>query len=258
MSRPRGVGLALSGGAVRGIAHIAVLEVLEEEGIPVTAIAGTSAGAIVGSLYAAGMPLERMKELAFAAEWKKIFRLAVPKRGLIYSDGISAFLNGILPVRSFSEMKIPFAAVATDLQTGEKVNLTAGSVARAVQASCCLPVVFAPTVIGGRALVDGGVVSNLPVETARKTLRSPRVVAVHVNAKEMGPERYDNILKVAVQVSNLWATQNVREESAQADVFIPVSAAGIAVYDMRKVRESYRRGRRAARARIPAIKDLLA
>lgn len=257
MTRLRGVGLALSGGAVRGLAHIAVLEVLEEEGIPVTAVAGTSAGSIVGGLYAAGVPLERIRHLAVTAGWKKIFRLSFPKKGLLESDGIAAFMKANLPVRRFEGLTLPFAAVATDLRTGEKVSLTTGSIARAVQASCSLPVVFAPTVIRGRPLVDGGVVSNLPVETARKELGAGKVVAVDVNARERGPERYDNILKIALQVSTIWATQNTREEAELADLVVSVDASGIAPYDTRKTVELLSRGRRAARARIKAIQELL-
>lgn len=257
MARLRGVGLALSGGAVRGLAHIAVLEVLEEEGIPVTAVAGTSAGSIVGGLYAAGVPLSRIRHLALTAGWKKIFRLSLPQKGLLESDAIADFMKEILPVRRFADLSLPFAAVATDLRTGEKVSLTTGSIARAVQASCSLPVVFAPTVIRGRPLVDGGVVSNLPVETARNELGAEKVVAVDVNASERGPERYDTIFKIALQVSTIWATQNTREEAELADLVVPVDASGIAPYDMRKTGELLSRGRRAARAQIRAIRKLL-
>ncbi len=164
------IGLALSGGAARGIAHIAVLDTLELEGIPIHAIAGTSAGSIIGALYAAGMPLLEIKRIILKTTWTDILKFNVPRRGLISSEGIYRFMDSILPVKKFSSLLFPFAAVATDLRTGEKVSITTGSVARAVQASCSLPVVFTPTEINKRLLVDGGVVSQIPVRTAREEL----------------------------------------------------------------------------------------
>ena len=97
---PPAVGLALSGGAVRGVAHIAVLETLEEEGIPVHAVAGTSAGSIIGALYAAGMPLSEIRRIALRTKWNKIFKFTIPKMGLISSDGLYAFMEEILDRKS--------------------------------------------------------------------------------------------------------------------------------------------------------------
>lgn len=257
MSVADGVGLALSGGGVRGIAHIAVLEVLEAESIPVRAIAGTSAGSLVGVLYAAGIPLRDIRRLALETGWKKFLRPTFPKRGFISSNGIGAFLHEILPVKRFSSLRLPFAAVATDLRTGEKVSLTGGSLSRAVQASCSLPVVFTPTPVGGRLLVDGGVASMVPVRTVREEMGVEKVVAVNVNDNAIGPREYDSLLKIAIQASLLWATRNAREEGNLADVLIPVSASGIALYDLSKADELLLRGRRAVEALMPDIRKLV-
>lgn len=251
------VGLALSGGAVRGIAHIGVLEVLEQEGIPIHSIAGTSAGSIIGALYAAGMPLPDIKRIALKTKWNSIFKLTVPKMGLISSEGIYAFIKDILPVKKFSELKIPFAAVATDLKTGQKVSITTGSIAKAVQASCSLPVIFTPTKVGGKLLVDGGVASQIPVRTAREELRASIVIAVDVNYRSLESNRYDNLLKIAAHLSMIMAARNAREEEKFADIVIPVNAKGIALYDLAKAQELLRRGRSAAEDKIPAIKALL-
>jgi NTE family protein len=249
-----GVVLALSGGAARGIAHIAVLEVLEREGIPVKAVAGTSAGSIIGALYAAGVSVEEMKRIALETGWKTFLRPTLPTRGLIPSRTIYSFVKDVLPVRKFSQLRMPFAAVATDLRTGDRVNLRSGSLARAVQASCSLPVVFTPTTVGGRLLVDGGVTSMVPVRTARDERGGRTVIAVNVNSRAVGPERYDSLLKIAVQVSNLWATRNSREEERLADVVIHVSASGIPLFDLRKARELLRRGRKAAERKVNVIR----
>ncbi len=251
------VGLALSGGAVRGIAHIGVLEILEQEGVPIHCIAGTSAGSIIGALYAAGVPLSEIRRIALKTKWKNVFRLTVPKMGLISSEGIAAFLEDILPVKKFSSLRIPFSAVATDLKTGDKVSITSGSIAKAVQASCSLPVIFTPTKVGGKLLVDGGVASQIPVRTVREELGASIVIAVDVNYRSLESNRYDNLLKIAAHLSMIIASRNAREEERFADIVIPVNAKGIALYDLAKAHELLRRGRSAAEEKIPEIKALL-
>ena len=170
MPRPsaRTIGLALSGGAARGIAHIAVLDVLEQEGIPIHAIAGTSAGSVIGALYCAGMPLSQIKRLLLNTKWKDILKLTIPKQGLISSDGIYEFMESVLPIKKFSELPLPLAVVATDLKTAEKIVITSGSIAKAVQASCSVPILFTPTEINNKLLVDGGISSQIPVSAARE------------------------------------------------------------------------------------------
>ena len=250
------IGLALSGGAARGVAHIAVLDILEQEGIAINAIAGTSAGSIVGALYAAGMALTEIKHILLNSKWKDIFQFTIPKKGLISSEGIYRFMEGILPIKKFSGLALPFAAVATDLHTGEKVSITNGSLAKAVQASCSLPIIFTPTEIGKKLLVDGGVSSQIPVRTVREELGAKRVIAVDVNYKAIEMEKYDNLITIAAHLSALWATRNSREEKKLADVVIDVNAKGISVYDLSKSNELLKRGRRATEEKIPAIRAL--
>jgi NTE family protein len=251
------IGLALSGGAARGIAHIAVIDTLEQEGIPIHAIAGTSAGSIVGALYAAGMTLSEIKRILLNAKWKNIFKFTIPKQGLISSEGIYRFMEDILPVKKFSSLSIPFAAVATDLRTAEKVVITSGSIARAVQASCSLPIIFTPTEINRKVLVDGGVASQVPVRTVREELGAKRVIAVDVNYKAREFDEYDNLIKIATHLSMLWASRNAREEEKLADVVIQVNAYGIALYDLSKSRELLRRGRKATEEKLSEIKALV-
>jgi NTE family protein len=255
-SKP-GIGLALSGGATRGIAHIAVLDVLEREGVPIRAVAGTSAGSMIGALYAAGMPSSEIKRIALKTNWNSILKFTIPKMGLISSEGIYRFMETILPVKKFSALAIPFAAVATDLQTGEKVSITSGSIAKAVQASCSLPIVFTPTEINRKLLVDGGVASQIPVRTVREELGVQTVIAVNVNYRALELDRYDNIVKIAVHLSALWASRNACEEEKLADVVIQVDAKGIALYDLSKSRELLRRGKKAAEEKLPEIRTML-
>ncbi len=257
MSLSAGIGLALSGGAVRGIAHIAVLEVLEENGIPVRAVAGTSAGSIVGALYAAGMPVAAIRKLALETGWTDLVRPTFPRTGFIAGEGIRSFMLEVLPVTRFESLKIPFAAVATDLRNGQRVVLREGSVARAVQASCSLPLIFTPARFGGRVLVDGGVASMMPVRAAKEDLGAERVVAVDVNSRMGEDGEFDSLFQIAFQLTYLYATGNARKEAELADVVVPVNAEGIPLYDLSKAEELLRRGREAAQERVPAIRALL-
>jgi NTE family protein len=251
------IGLALSGGAARGLAHIAVLDTLELEGIPIHAIAGTSAGSVIGALYAAGMPVTEIKRILLKTTWTDILPFKFPNRGLISSEGIYRFMDSILPVKKFSSLLFPFAAVATDLRTGEKVSITTGSVARAVQASCSMPVVFTPTEINRRVLVDGGVASQIPVRTVREELGAQKVIAVNVNYKALETEEFDSMIKIAAHLSALWASRNARVEEKLADVLVNVNAKGISLYDLSKAKELLKRGRTATEEKLPEIRALM-
>jgi NTE family protein len=250
------IGLALSGGAARGIAHIAVLDMLEQEGVPVHAIAGTSAGSIIGALYCAGMPVLKIQRILLNAKWRDILKFTVPRTGLISSEGIYRFMENILPVKKFSALPLPFAAVATDLRNGEKVSITSGSIARAVQASCSLPIIFTPTELNKKMLIDGGVTSQIPVRTVREELGMQKVIAVNVNYKALELEEFDNMVTIAAHLSALWASRNAREEEKLADVVIPVNARGIPLYDLSKANELLKRGKKATEEKMEEIRAM--
>ncbi len=251
------IGVALSGGAVRGIAHIAALETLEQEGIPIYALAGTSVGSMVGALYASGIPLMEIRRILLGVKWKNVLKLVVPKLGLVSSEGIYEFMDSILKGKKFSTLQMPFAAVATDLRNGEKVTITTGSVARAVQASCSLPIIFTPTEINKHTLIDGGFSSQIPVRSVREELGAKKVIAVDVNYQAIESDEFDNIMKIATHLSALWASRNARVEEKLADVVIQVSARGIALYDLSKSKELLSRGKKATEEKLPEIKALL-
>ena len=221
------------------------------------AFRGTSAGSVVGALYAAGMPPSEIRRVLLHVKWQDVLKFTIPKRGLISSEGIYRFMEKILPVKRFSSLPIPFAAVATDLKTAEKVVITSGSIARAVQASCSLPIIFTPAEINRKILVDGGVSSQVPVRTVREELGAKRVVAVNVNYKALELNEYDNLIKIATHLSVLWASRNAREEEKLADVVIQVNVRGIALYDLSKSRELLRRGRKATEDKLPEIRALM-
>jgi NTE family protein len=251
------VGLALSGGAARCIAQIGVLKVLEQEGIKVTAISGTSGGSLVGAMYASGeVDVHEMERMARSVKWRKMIKPAVPRMGLISSEKLYHFVKEIIRDRTFEDLSIPLAVVASDLQNGEKVVLTSGSVARAVQASCSLPVIFTPARINGRLLVDGGAASQLPVLAAKEVLSSQFVIGVDVNCNNLESVKLKNVFQIGVHFLCLFARRNAMQERAYADVMIEVDSHGISLYDLDKAHLLIERGSVAAERKIDEIKRL--
>jgi predicted acylesterase/phospholipase RssA len=166
-----GVAVALGSGGLKGFFHIGVLQALDESGIPVRMIAGTSAGAIAGCAYAAGIPIKEIIDFAAHINMGSIFTLGnpvLPKSGLLKASSVIDFLRKNIKPNHFIEMKIPLYIIATDIMTGEAVVLHEGDVPLAVRASVSVPAVFEPVIINNRILVDGGITENLPVHTLRQ------------------------------------------------------------------------------------------
>ena len=165
-----GLGIALGSGAARGLAHIGVLKVLEEKNIPVGALAGTSIGALIGALYAAGVPVTQMEQVALEIDWRSMTKLldpVIPLSGLTDGRKLITFIGGLLPVRTFEELNYPLAVTATDINTGEAVVIKQGDLLEALRASLAFPGIFSPAVFGQRVLVDGGLCKPLPTDVVR-------------------------------------------------------------------------------------------
>ena len=178
------IGLALSGGAARGIAHVGVLRALTENNIPIDFIAGTSAGSLVGGAMASGMPLDQIEDLGRKMRWRDVGRMTMSRLGVQSNERLEQYLRERLPITRFEDLPIPFAAVATDLKTGTAVILRdKGDVPFAIRASCAIPGWYVPVVDEeGRQLVDGGLVAVIPASIAR-SLGADIVIAVDVNAE---------------------------------------------------------------------------
>lgn len=177
------IGLALSGGAARGFAHLGVLKALDDHGISIDYVAGTSAGSFVGGALASGMSVDEMLRIGREIGWFNMTGLSYSPKGLLSNAPMGNFIKKNFPVREISEMKIPYAAVACDLTTGEEVILKdSGDLAFAIRASCAVPGVFMPLEDDkGRILVDGGVVAPIPTETV-KNMGADLVIAVDLLA----------------------------------------------------------------------------
>ena len=251
MERPR-IGIALSGGAVRGAAHIGVLRVLEEAGLRPHAIAGTSIGAIIGAAYAAGRSTHDLERLFSGLDWFSLVRPTLRlKRSLVDRKRMGRFLSDELGLTSFEALQLPFAAVACDLQSGDEVALTRGDVALAVRASSALPGIFAPEEIDGRMLVDGSIVQNLPVKTV-KTMGVDRIVAVDLLHTGRGARRPDNLFEIWHRSVYLMVRANHPSCDDGCHVITP-RIADMSFTDFSEVTELVRRGEEAAREALPEI-----
>lgn len=189
------VGLVLSGGGARGFAHIGVLRSLERAGAKFDVIAGTSMGAIVGSLYAAGHTPEEIYELAKSTSWRDIIDISL-QAGLIKGNRFESFLSAHLPA-TFEELKLPIAITTTDVQSGEEVVLLEGDLIKAVRASSSFPGAFEPIAFAGRTMADGGIVNNLPIAAAT-LLGANRVIA-----SDVSPPRH-SIYRTPEQEGTWW------------------------------------------------------
>ena len=258
-NRPR-VGLALSGGAARGIAHVGVLRALEENAIPIDAIAGASAGALVGGLYASGLTISQIEELSRKFRWRHTARFSFSRLGLQSNARMEDFLRARMPVTRFEELKIPFAVMVTDLRRGMLIVLRdTGDVPFAIRASACLPALYVPCRDEqGRLLVDGGLVANLPISYARD-LGADIVIAVDVGADGA---RFMEVPRTALGVltQTFVAVERIvsNQESAKADLIIIPKVGHIRWDETRRADELFRVGYDAAIEGIDDIKRLIA
>jgi NTE family protein len=182
MKTKKKIGLALGSGVAKGIAHIGVLKVLSAHQIPIDYIAGSSIGALIGALYASGLSIEQMEEVACNIDWKltaKLFAPTLPYSGLVEGKRIRQFISSLIGDKNFEDTIVPFAAVTTDMLTGEEFTIKSGSLIEAVRASISIPGIFTPVQYQNRLLVDGGVVNPVPVDVTRE-MGADIVIAINV------------------------------------------------------------------------------
>jgi NTE family protein len=249
------VGLALSGGAVLGFAHLGVIRVLEENGIPIHCVAGTSAGALVGVFVAAGYSFAEMWDMARHLSWGKLGGLTISRKGLFNSAVVQRFIEATLGKRSFADLQLPFATTSVDLMTGECLVMREGSVAEAVRASCIIPGVYSPLEKDGRVLIDGGFRNFLPVDVARQ-LGADYVIAVKL-VPQRAPMRLHNVFQILIASLSL-GMRNIALNAPGGDVTIVPDLRDLNSYDFDQARELVRRGEDAARAVLSQIQSTLA
>ena len=252
------VGIALGGGGARGFAEIGVLRVLEQERIPVAAVAGTSVGALVGALYADTGRVLDAEFHAVALREADIFDYAISSvlsGGLIKGELLEEFLRTRLRNPSIEQMALPFAAVAVDLRTGQPMVFTRGPVAPAVHASAAIPGVFVPVTIDGKTYVDGGVVDPVPADAARR-LGADVVIAVAI-PPDMPQETPTNPLVIAYRAVTMMAALIGDLRAREADVVIRPQVGDVSFDDFSQKKRLIEAGEAAARASLPEIRKAI-
>ena len=248
--------VALSGGAARGFAHTGVLRVLDESGIKPDAIVGTSAGSVVGALYAGGIRGDALVDAALELQREQVIEFTYPNRGFVNGQRLQEYIDRRLGDRPIERLDLPFVAVATDLRTGRLVAFNRGDTGTAVRASSSVPAVFQPMAMDGHEYVDGGLVSPVPVRVAR-ALGADIVIAVDVTHQPTAEKQFDSTGALVAQSIIIMEHALADNELKEADVVIrpDLRDAPSVSFDQRD--EVVAAGERAARAALPRIHELI-
>jgi NTE family protein len=250
------IGLALGGGAARGFAHVGVIKALEAQGILPDIVVGTSAGAVVGALYASGLNGFELQKVAMDMDKNHIFDWNVSLRGALKGDPLRNFVNDAVSQRPLEKLKRSFAVVATDFNSGESALFRTGNTGWAVQASAAVPGVFQPVAINGREYVDGGLVSPVPARAARR-LGADFVIAVDISAKPRDG-RSGNSIDMLLQTYAIMGQTISRHELSDADVVIRPATGELSATSLDDRHRAVLEGEKAAAASMAAIKEKLA
>ncbi|MDH4035947.1 MAG: patatin-like phospholipase family protein [Candidatus Krumholzibacteria bacterium] len=249
------VGLALSGGTAKSVTHVGVIKALVEADIPVSFVAGTSGGSIVGTMFASGMPISTMETVATNMSWRKLVSIRLTRMGFISSERIEEFVTETIGHLYFEDLAIPSGVVATNLVTGDRKIFRHGSVARAVRASCSIPQIYLPVEIEGEYYVDGGLSEYLPVETAQE-LGAEFVIASHLAPVDPTYRRPRNILQLVVQVTGLMARKNFPISEQKADFVVHPNVDAYSSFDFDHSAEMIEIGYDATKRLIADLKDV--
>ncbi|MBT9252973.1 MAG: patatin-like phospholipase family protein [Brockia lithotrophica] len=253
--RPR-IGLALGAGGARGLAHLGVLQVFEEAGVPVDFLSGSSMGAVVAVAYANRLPLDHLVRFATSVERRLFLDFTPPRWGLLKGERVGEFVRLLTHGKSLEALEIPTAVVATDLERGEPVVFRQGPADIAVRASTAIPGIFEPVFYQGRILVDGGVVERVPLAVLRE-MGADVVIGVDVALKP-GKPRITGLYDVIYQSLEIMEDHIFRAKAHAADVLITPQVGHFPALRLEHVAEIVEEGRRAARRKLPEIQALLA
>ena len=265
------IAMALGGGGALGIAHLGVLKVLHEYGIEPDFVAGTSAGAMVGACYCSGMPMDEVIRLSLELDWPKLRKRTFPSFALFTNEPMREYLDSILPVKTFAELKTPLRVVATDLCTAQLVVIEdqprpltddiwqedeiatiTGDLLDAVRASCTVPVIFKPVELAGRLLVDGGMICNVPAGLARQ-MGADIVIAIDLVGRWTTHRRPRNILQYVAQTAAIRTTWAIRNRRIYADVVLQPDLSSFQWDSFARSQQVLEAGIAVARERIGEI-----
>ena len=250
------IALALGGGAARGFAHIGVIKMLEAQGIVPDIIVGTSAGSLVGALYASGYSGFDLQRIALQLEDAVITDWSLPDRGFIKGEALQRFVNQNVQNRPLEKLNKPFGAVATDLQSGEAITFRTGNTGTAVRASSSVPGVFQPVSINGRDYVDGGLISPVPVRAAR-SMGATLVIAVYISSDPRQARTRDTI-DILLQTFSIMGQGLAGNELSEADVVIRPEVGNLRSANFDDRHRAILEGEKAAQAAIALIRQKIA
>lgn len=254
MSRPK-VGIALGAGGARGLAHIGVLKILIEEGVPIDFVAGCSIGSLIGVVFANGTDLRMIEELAKEIKRNRLIDLTIPKKGLIVGDKVKELIRLLTHRKNLEDLMIPTAVVATDLVTGERVVFQEGPIDVAVRASISIPGIFEPVELGDKILVDGGVVDRIPISVI-KQMGADITIGVNV-VPHFAQARIENIFDVITQSIIIMEREVMNQHIPTADCLIHPDLCKVNPTDFTKVTECVIKGEEATRKEIKKLKKLI-
>jgi NTE family protein len=256
-SKTAKIALVLGAGSSKGFAHIGALKVLEMNHVPINMIVGTSVGSAVGSLYAYGYDAFQLQRISFSIQKGDIvdFILPLPTNGFIWGEKLEEFINKTLNNTPMEKLKIPFYAVATDIQNGQEVVFGSGNTGQAVRASCSIPGIFRPVRIGDRMYVDGGVVSPIAVDAARR-LGADIVIAVDISS-EVDRTKPESTIATIFQAFDIMYSKLGQIQLPRADVVIRPKVDYIGSSDFSKRHEATLEGEKAAMEALPQIMQII-
>lgn len=252
------VGLALGGGFARGMAHVGVLQALEQHAIPIDLVAGTSAGSLVGAMYCAGLDPWQMEQHVDKINWRSLVRLRLRRDGVLDAEGLERWIGSVVGDVTFDALRMPFTVTATDLQAGAEVLLQEGRVAQAVRASCAFPGIFLPVKLGEQTLVDGGLINPVPTRICRR-MGADMVIGVELGrSAERNAGAPRNLIHIMLGALSLVQRPLVASTLAEGDVVIQPDLGSFSIWELERAREMIAEGRRAAEEAIPQILALMA
>ncbi|MDR2514324.1 MAG: patatin-like phospholipase family protein [Christensenellaceae bacterium] len=250
------IGLALGGGAFRGLAHIGVLQVFDEAKLPVRLVSGCSMGALIGGLYCSGMDMRLLERYVYTLDERSLADVILPRQGLLAGARIEGILRTLTGNKSFAQMKIPFSALAVDIERGELLSLSEGPIWQAIRASISIPGVFRPLRLGGRLLVDGGVLCRVPTDAVR-AMGADFIISVDVSYHG-GFVPCDGLSSIIMQAFAVMEWALIKEKVVTSDVNIAPDLLHINMASILQAEDCIEIGRQAARAALPAIEEGLA
>jgi len=252
---PARIALVLGGGAARGFAHIGVLKILESSGIPIHMIVGTSAGSFVGSFYAYGLNAYQIQKLSLEIQRGDIADFTIPDNGFIKGDLLEEYVNRMVRNTTMEKMRIPFYAVATELPKGKETVFATGNTGKAVRASCSIPGVFNPAMIGNKMYVDGGVVSPVAVDAAKK-LGANVVIAVDISS-DLDTTAPSGTIETILQSINIMSSRISVAQLSRADIVIRPLVGHIGSADFDRRNDAIMEGEKAALQALPRIREIV-